>query len=126
MVLARIPLEIRQQIYKDVIASFGWGKELHILSRDPEPIDRTGKRKAKPTKEEKTELKKAKLAKAKLTYIPCTLPQSSQSPPSDQPDTYYPDWPTQHMLCQGWKATSQAPTPLRGTYLSMFLSCRKV
>ncbi|KAE9374866.1 hypothetical protein N431DRAFT_438264 [Stipitochalara longipes BDJ] len=114
--LSLLPFEIRQQIYKDVIASFGWGKKLHILSRDPEPYDSTGKQ------------------KAQLTYIPCTPPPPPPTasdlfgrlPSPRDLNTYYPSWPTQHQWCQGWKATVQAPPPLQGTYLNLFLSCRRI
>jgi hypothetical protein len=110
--LSLLPFEIRQQIYKEVIASFGWGKQLHILlGQDLKPIDRSGKQK------ELTPL---------LTYISCTLPPIDQLSVSQNRYVYSPSWPTQHEWCQGWKATGQAPPILQGTYLSFFLSCQRM
>ena len=107
---ALLPFEIRQQIYKEVIASFGWGDKLHILSRDQEPIERSGKQK-EPI--------------SRLTYIPCTLPTIDPLPLSQNIYGYSSSWPTNHEWCQGWNATGQAPPPLQGTYLNFFLSCRR-
>jgi hypothetical protein len=110
--LSLLPFEIRQQIYKEVIASFGWGKQLHILlDHDLKPINRSGKQKE---------------LIPQLTYIPCTLPPIDQLSLSQNRYGYSPSWSTHHEWCQGWKATGQAPPILQGTYLSFFLSCRRM
>ncbi|PMD64774.1 uncharacterized protein K444DRAFT_608450 [Hyaloscypha bicolor E] len=109
--LTLLPFEIRQHIYKEVIASFSWGNKLHIFSRNQQPIERYGKQKE---------------VTSQLTYIPCTLPPRDQLPLSQNTYGYSPSWPTQHEWCQGWKATGQAPPPLQGTYLNFFLSCRRI
>jgi hypothetical protein len=105
------PYEIRQHIYKEVIASFGWGEKLHIVLTYPRPIERSGKHKEPGSQ---------------LTYIPCTLPPRDQLPLSQSRCGYSPLWPTQHEWCQGWKTCRQAPPPLQGTYLNFFVSCRQM
>jgi hypothetical protein len=71
--LPSFPLEIRQQIYREVVASFGWGKKLHILYRS-----------VKIANEEAIRQKKHVMYyhtwQWQLTYTPCTLPPNYQKP----------------------------------------------
>jgi len=110
--LSLLPFEIRQQIYKEVIASFNWGKKLHILlGQRQESTERSGKQKE---------------LSPQLTYIPCTLLPIDQIQSSHNSYGYSPSWPTQHEWCRGWKGIRQGSPVLQGTYLNVFLSCRRM
>jgi hypothetical protein len=72
LLFAILPLEIRQQIYREVAESVGWGK-LHILYRS-----------VKIANEEAIRQKKHVMYyhtwQWQLTYTPCTLPPNYQKP----------------------------------------------
>lgn len=108
------PLEIRQQIYKEVVASFGWGEKLHILHR------RVGVAKKDAINTENYG-RYYHDWQWRLTYIPCTSPPDE---PLIRHRRLYRN--RYHETCKSWFATEQPPPSLQGTYLNLFVTCRRV
>ncbi len=102
--LKDFPIEIRLQIYREVIRSFMWGETVHVLLQDQELTDE------QPGQEKQ------------LTYVPCTLPCADHLSPTQGRNTYSYIWPTQHESCRVWKTSVK----LQSTYLSLFASCQRM
>ncbi|KAE9363864.1 hypothetical protein N431DRAFT_422922 [Stipitochalara longipes BDJ] len=105
-----LPVEIRLQIYNQLIATFSWGSDLHInLTSQFNPL-------YPPSP-----------GSGHLTYLPCLAPNQPQTPIHRITNTldlfrYH----THYETCKGWHIRNGIPPPLQGTYLSIFLTCRTI